>query len=420
MKKILKWLLFIFVLFCLYQVLIFFFIKEHDATYIIGKGKEKYTIQENFKIIDKKHIYTFEIIDSKKRKYHLQLEQNLHKRNKIIEKIETFSDSKKNLTCIYPIFLNDAQSDIICVQNKQELSSTYLLQKEDETIQNFIEQLKKKGYQNAIWEEDYLASKTKDLTYYKDAFLEKEVLYLWNYKGITRISKNGTSKEILFDVDKYENNQSILAGTMEDTLVVIDTDQKYDFDKLYLVSLKEEKQEEIKLKNKIPQDSYFCGSVGNKVYLIDRKNIRQYEIDIQKKTVKLVGNKESNAKYYNGKKFSTRNIYDFIKEDIVFEEKIPSKISKAYKNAIILKGTERYYLIEKNQVSYIPSLYPNQPVKLFEMNDLKEVKTKENALFFIYKDTVYQYDTNQGLRKLFTSRELLFNQKNMYGVSFTK
>ncbi len=411
MKRLFKWLLFLFLIFIGYQMFVFLFIHEHHHTYTIGKGKTKYTIHEHFQLVKQEHIYTFEIQDSKKRTYHFQVNENFHKRDKVIQKIETYQ--KGNMTCLYPVLLKQKQSDIVCNENKKEYSSTYYLMAQDDRIFSFIDTLEKKGYQNQLWNLESSKQEKSDVTYYPENIASNVYYYLWNYKGVTKISQKGVKKENIFKIDKYENNQSILVG---DTLVVIDSDQKYDFDQLYLISMTTDKVETLKLKEKIPQDSYFCGQVDNKAYLIDRKNIRQYEIDLAKKKVQLIGNKESNAQYYNGTKWKTRNIYDFIQQDFFFQDEISKEITKNYPKATAFQGVERTYFLQDNQVFYVSHQYPKKPVFLFKMQELLEVQSIKNVLLFITKDTVYQYEPRNGLRKILTSRELLFNQKKMFGV----
>ena len=412
-KQVIKLVGILFLLFCSYQIIVFLFIKEHDCTYFLEKNQKKYQIQEHFEVIDKEHVYTFEVKDQKKRIYHFQLHENDHKQKQIIQDIESFE--VENLTCIYPISLKNKQGEIICREGDKEFTSTYLLKKNDERIKTMIEKLEKKGYQNASWQEDESTKEVDKITYYPQNIDAKEAFYFWDYRGIQIIKKDGVISKELFKIDKYENDQSILVG---DTLVVIDSDQSYDFDKIYFISLFSSNVKEMKLKEKISQDSYFVGSVGHFAYLIDRKNIKQYEINLKKKQIKVIGNKQSNAKYYNGKDWETRNIYDFVKEDLFFQKNSSIKVEKEDENVLSVKGIGRVYFIEENAVSYVSDLYPNDRVILFEANELKEVQVVGNQIFMVDNDTVYQYDPSSGLKPVFRSRELLFHSKNMYGVAF--
>ncbi len=325
------------ILFFIYQMLIVLFVKEHVVTYQIGKGKDTFEVHESFKIENKKHFYRFEVKDKKENSYYFQIEENLHKKDKIIQKIESYQN--EDLHCIYPVYSLKKQSEIICQEKDQLFTGTYLETKKDERIVEFEEKLNKKGYSISGWKTKNTPKKYQKVTYYPENILKNQAFYFWTYKGIINLVKDNVYEQQLFEIDQYENNKSILLGT---TLIVIDTEQDYDFDRIYLLSLFSKKKEVIKLKEKISKDSYFLGSVQDKVYLIDRKNIKQYEIDIQKKTCKEIGNKALNAKYYQNGKWKVRNIYDFIQEDILFEEEIPSEIKKLYPNQKILKQDEIY------------------------------------------------------------------------------
>lgn len=413
MKRILKFMVLLITLFLVYQFIILLFVKEHHLDYTIQTEKGKYTVKETFSKEGKDSIYSFEMIGPKNKSYHFQAYEDYNKQEKIIEKIELYEQGET--TCIYPVLKGNRQSEIICRQGNQEVSLSYLLLS-DKNITTFLNNLTKKGYQSTVWNLENEKKVHKQFTYYQDNIDENQAVYFWNYRGVYVITgKEDLTSKDLFEVDKYENNQSILVGS---NYLTIDSDQKYDFDTIFLIKSFYPGVDTITLKDKISQDSYFCGAVDDLAYLIDRKNKKQYEVNPKSRSVRLIGDVSLNAQYYDGKTWSTRNIYDFINQDTYFGISVSSKLQQKYPEYTIYPGKGRTYLVKGNAVYYISDIYQDSPILLFELEDLKEIKVKENQVFAISKDTVYKYSIEKGLRPIMTSREILFNSKNIYEVAF--
>ena len=67
-------------------------------------------------------------------------------------------------------------------------------------------------------------------------------------------------------------------------------------------------------------------------------------------------------------------------------------------------------------VYQIISDYYDQKVKLFQLDDFKELKVLNNNVYGVSKDTVYIYNNKIGLKKAVVNRELIYNYKNIYDV----
>ena len=64
----------------------------------------------------------------------------------------------------------------------------------------------------------------------------------------------------------------------------------------------------------------------------------------------------------------------------------------------------------------IVSDYYDQKVKLFQLDDFKELKVLNNNVYGVSNDTVYIYNNKIGLKKAIVNRELIYNYKNIYDV----
>jgi hypothetical protein len=117
----------------------------------------------------------------------------------------------------------------------------------------------------------------------------------------------------------------------------------YDFNKFYIIDLTNNKINDLILKEKnIPLDSYINGVVDNKLYLFDKENLLQYEIDPKKKTSKVVGSTSLNGKYYNSK-WEEKDIYEFKNKELIFD--LETNILKQ-----IIEGTDFKYIYKDKKL----------------------------------------------------------------------
>ena len=68
-------------------------------------------------------------------------------------------------------------------------------------------------------------------------------------------------------------------------VIIPDYNEQYYFSKLYIININTSRVEEILLDNKISFNSVFLGDYKNIVYLLDKKEEKEYKINIKKKEV---------------------------------------------------------------------------------------------------------------------------------------
>lgn len=100
----------------------------------------------------------------------------------------------------------------------------------------------------------------------------------------------------VFEKDVY--NQKLATFTNQ-YYVVADYDESYNFNKFYIIDLIKRTKDEVASDTKISFDSYIQGSVDGKVYVYDKENKKQYEINTDKKTIALISNANSDVVFYN-------------------------------------------------------------------------------------------------------------------------
>ncbi len=410
MKKILKIIFLLGVLFLVYQLFLIFFINEHSVSYsIVAKDKRKYFIDENFKKVDDDYIYSFTIKD-KKKVYTFSYNKDLNKQEEIISDIKYYKSN--NLECIYPIYKKNNTSDMACLLNNRQVSYSYLKQVNNKDLDKIINKLKKDNYKSSSWESSDSSRKYNTIRVYEKNIPGDYIYTVWFYKGIYIVNNKNTIEKELLQKDKYENNLSMLTGKFYVTFNTDLSASDLEYSQFILYNIKDGGRSEIDLENKFSLNTYINGVYDNMLYITDNDNKKQYVLDPNKQSIKEVGDKDIGFKALkNNKLINIRT-----NKDNIFYDSVSNKnITKLYGDVEVKKYREDYYFKTGDGEVYkvINQEYKN-PIKLFQFPDIKEWKVKDNAISFVVGDTIYIYTDVYGLRPIIIDKELNYNYKNIY------
>lgn len=393
MKYLIKNLIIFLLVFIGLKQIIFSFDKGHTVNYNIGNFniKETYTSKDNN--------YYFEIA-SDKLTTNFQVKENLKKSEKIIKKI--YFKKIDDYKCFLPLFKNNQQiTDIMCTKDNIIYYANTL---NNEKIKKEFE---KYGYKNKYEDKagKIAISNTQDI--YKDNIQKNTYIALETYKGLKLF--NGKEVEIkLFENDVYKKPISTFTGKY---YLVADYNSEYTFNKMHLVNIINGEKEIIRSYDDISFDSYIMGEVEGKIYLFDKENNRQYEIDLEDKMINNIGNK-NNIKYYNG---------NWTK--ITLNEAKSEKKYTTYKD---VKGYEKvdkinnyYYFYKKDNDKY--KVYKadinNKKLKtyLFDTTDITNITYIKDNIYYKNGTTLNLYSKNSS-RKLISDKEIEFNSDISFGI----
>ena len=404
MKKIIKLILALIIIFLLLELILYFFKTDHNITYTIKNKDQTYKINEvyknkkyYFKITTKDEIYSFETNDE------------FYKQKKVITTI--YSYEKDNLKCIYPALKNkNTNTNILCSNKKGPVAFT----NEEENLSSFIENLQEKGYDSFSWQEKSNKSKKiGTLTAYQDNLEENTYIYIYKYNGFYTISKDSLNQLNLFENDTYVNHLGTNVGKY---YIIPNYDDKYDYNTLYRIDMINNKIKTINLKETISKDSYINGVIEDEIYIFDKDALVQYKINPKKKKVEEVGNKKDGVLYYD-LEFKEDDVYNFRDNEMTFKT-IDDYINKLENNTTIKfieKNQDSYYYQTKNNDVYYYNI--NSKVKVFLFNkNITDFKLVKDTIFFISEDNLYSYSFLNGLSKLLTYSELDFNSKNRLAI----
>ncbi len=347
-KNIIFVLGFIFIFF-IYQLVV-----NHPKDYELIYNINSYNIKESYSKKDK--AYYLNIYDDSTN-YSFFLKRKYSKKRKLLENIDIYTDDEK--TCVKPIVKNET-FQYVC--NKDNDYFMYL-------SNSLIESDKEKI--------DSIDVYNKDFTY-----------YIFDGYGVKNVV---TKKKIhFFNNEHYENALSYKGNNF---ILFANYDDERVFNKFYLIDKESEDYFEIVNENyEISYDSYFLGMVKNKVYLFDKKNMKEYSIDIKKRVIKLISKGDKGLFY-----------------DLGFDEILLSKLK--YETNLFNTGFLVDYEID-NSTLYKKYNNSVNRIKITDYSVKTIVSASDEEIFYISDDSLYSYNDTSGNTLLLTNFDWKFNYKN--------
>ena len=326
---------------------------------------------------------------------------------KIITDIKYYSDDKVN--CILPLFNDEVIYDITC--NKNGTNKYYYLHNISSVSEGLIEFADSiKQYDSDKFIDDSTSTTSGFYDIYVENILKK--ISVETYKGII------TYGDKLKQIDIFENDEYTKLSTYTDNYYVIpDYSDKYEFKKIYIVNLNNDKLESIKLNYGISHSSYIQGIDDDVVYLFDLENKIQYKIDCKKLIVQKIGDLNSDINVYEQGKWVKKTVSEIVKNKLVFEFK--DYRTKDEDNYIDLVDNYIYNYIKDGDVYklYKSNKYtPNIKNYLFDLDNVDNIIYDGNYIYFKNNNYIAYYSEMTGLKKIIQGSELLFNKQILFNV----
>ncbi len=363
MKKI-----YVFISFFLIPFIIFIFILFSPRDYETIYNINSYKIKESYSLKNKmyKIVVTYNNLD-----YPLTFTNKYTKNRKIVENITSLTNDEENCLSIiinketHPVCYSDGKlADYRMMSNL--ITDNYKL-----LIKGFSNNVIKKYNNINVY------------NYYNKKF------FIWNYKGYDYISQNQTKTLNLLSEDDY-NNQLVYKN--DKYILTPNYDEKYYFTKFLVIDSKKLELFDFELDNEISYSTYYLGEIKNNIYLVDKKNKKQYKININKNTIKTIGTENKKGTIYINKKWEEISLNKLVNE----EYKFPVIIKYDYQ----LINNKLYLIIDDYRI-------------LLSKNNVKDIiYINYDEVYYIVEDTLYVYTPKDGEVKLIENNEWNFNYDN--------
>lgn len=313
--------------------------KNYEVDYIVNGVH----VLEKFN--KKEKTYTF-LFQTKEKEFLIIIPHSYIHSKKLVKEMEV--KEKENILCLLPKS-NKLTFYPLCMQNEELIS--YHLVNDEELVPS--------SYKKEI---SYEEKEYKKMKLY---FLNNKKYYIWNYEGFDVIS-NSEQKEIkLFKEDVYNIPLSIKTNQ---NLVIADYDSQYNFTKFYVVNSKNDKVNEFSSKAEIFFDSYFLGTEDNKAYLVDKKNKKEYVLDLKRLRIENI-TKNNQGKILNSGAWEQISIQNLVNNE----------------NKFIYQGVTQFK-IENNTLYKVEE---NYQTRVSDQNVKDIVYKEKDTVYYLVEDKLY-------------------------------
>lgn len=411
MLKVIKLLLFLFLCMIGVQLLFAYFSKRYEITYQVLGDQKNFIVKETYTAHNSKtgDYYRFVIDDE----FSFKIFDNLGKDSRIIKEIKYYEDS--TYKCIYPIFKNKkVKMDVLCKDNN--LIYYHSIEGENKNLDEFVQTLE--GYDSL----DYKNKESKKVqntfvTVYKDHLVDHHYLILQTYKGFYNV--NNRDNHIIdvlnyYEHDIYEPKIFALTGKY---LVSANYNQNLEFNQFFITDVITNIKKTIFAPNMISYQSYIQGVVNDCVYIVDKKNQKQYEINPKDERIREIGNVNSKFQYYENGKWSLVEASETISSDKKFINRAEYQ-HDGYDYTY--KTSQFYYLFKKrnNRIEVSRTDIEDQKniTYLFSVEKMNDISYVKDYIYFENDGKIQYYSDKTGLKTLAEHSEMKFNQNLKYFI----
>ena len=403
MRKLFFMLVVLFILYLGIQFAFYWFSEGQEYEYKIDKGDNVFQIKETSNFENDSYLYEVVIID---KNFSFQIFNYYNKGYKVLNDIYYYKSDKYE--CILPIFKGGKIFiDMMCMTSN---NLVYYHDLNDKELDDFVSGISIYNKDNFI---DTVTSENKEgINVYKDNLIDNHFIGLVNYKGFYNINNkfDSTVHNIsLFKKDIYNQKLGVF---VDKYYVVADYDEQYNFNEINVINLVTLKTSTIVFDTAISMDSYIQGVVNNKVYLYDKDNNIQYEIDPDSLSIVRLSNE---IKYYDGS-WSTMSIKDAKAE----KKFVVNQVEYKNDDYVKIDQVNDYYYLYKKQKDYYECYRINKQnelglIYLFKTKSIDSINYVNNYVYFIDDGKIKVFNDTFGIKNIIDYQELEFNKNiNFY------
>ena len=404
-KKIITFSLLLLFLTLLLEFGINYFKTSHHVEYDISG----YTVEEDYIKKSGKDYYLIKASKDGK-EYIFNAQNEFNKNEKIIKEIIPYDTD--DISCATIIYTNNSSSTPLCYKDK--ILHSYISVENEPGISEYLKQLNK-------YAEDKITSSDESYVFayneiYKNNLYKNEDIIMYNYKNIIKINGERTMTFDFSNKDVFKNEYGTLVGKY---YVIPKMRNSIEFSHYLIVDLEKETVEEIDLARevsaKISSQMYVNGIYNSNLYIFDKSNLVQYEINPGKGEIKVVGNKDKKGIVYKNGQEEEIGVYTLNNEKVTFTENYDAYKEIDY-DQIFLTSNGAVYV--KDGVFYkVYNNYLKNPIYLFEAKNVQDIKVKEDNIYYINDQFLYRYN-DYGNVRILKREQFKYDYTNIYDVYF--
>ena len=404
MKRLFFMLVILFVLYLGIQYVFYFFSSGEEISYKITKDDKDFYIKEISNFKNNSYLYEIKLNETT---FSFRIFNNYNKKTKILEDIYYYSDEEYE--CILPVFKDDKIFiDVMCMNDNKLI---YYSNMDNEDIDKFVDSIE--IYNKSQFTDNLEYEIKNDLQVYQNNLIDNHFIGITNYKGLYVINKKFNSiveNKVMFNKDIYNQKLGSFIGKY---YVVADYNEEFNFNKLNVVNLQSLNNSTIISDKSISLDGYIQGVLDDKIYLYDKDNNIQYEINPKEEKISKINNE---IKYYDGS-WTTMS-----QADAKAEKKFVTNIVNYTNNEYIKidQASTYYYMYKKNNDKYdcyrIDIENESGLIYLFSTQSTDLINYVDNYVYFVEDNTIKVFNDNFGIRNIVNYKEFEFNKNLKFYV----
>lgn len=404
-KKIITFSLLLLFLTLLLEFSINYFKTSHHVEYDISG----YMVEEDYIKKSGKDYYLIKASKDGK-EYIFNVQNEFNKNEKIIKEIISYDTD--DISCATIIYTNNSSSTPLCYKDK--ILHSYISVENEPGMSEYLKQLNK-------YAEDKITSSDESYVFayneiYKNNLYKNEDIIMYNYKNIIKINGERTMTFDFSNKDVFKNEYGTLVGKY---YVIPKMRNSIEFSHYLIVDLEKETVEEIDLAREvsanISSQMYVNGIYNSNLYIFDKSNLVQYEINPGKGEIKVVGNKDKKGIVYKNGQEEEIGVYTLNNEKVKFTENYDAYKEIDY-DQIFLTSNGAVYV--KDGVFYkVYNNYLKNPIYLFEAKNVQDIKVKEDNIYYINDQFLYRYN-DYGNVRILKREQFKYDYTNIYDVYF--
>lgn len=398
-------LLFIFIFICLRLLS-----KGYKNSYSLDNNK--YQIEEVYtRDTDDEHDNYYIEIKSKDIIYNFQLYQNIKDNNKLVKEVLYYDGDYK---CLLPILSNDVKVDFMCYKDSKYYDYANI-RGLDYDLDKYINSLDKTKYNISDFKDDTSnMDKVDNINYNKKNIPNDYVVSMSTLKGIINLNSDNEKIDV-FNKDKYKRDISLFYNNF---YITADYNSNYSFRELYIVDINTNKKNVVKAPDYISFDSYIQGVVDNELYLYDISNEKQYKVNLDDFSIKVVGTKKTKIKYYDNKWTDISSVKANKKLLFNYDVTSDDEYEYIYKRGNKLSGFIYYLKKVNDEYEVYKANIQNQELKkyIFNVENSNDLIFIDDYVFFKDKDKIKLYNDSIGIKTVVVNNELEFNNNTLFNV----
>jgi len=402
-RKCLMFVFLFFVLMLVFQFGINFLKTEHMIDYVLVSNEKTFKVKE---IYDKGNTFDYYYFDVSYKDIHFLYEiDNLFNKQKMVIKDVNYYELDDDLRCLSLDFINGDESDLLCSKDNQLYSYVALMN--DYDFSKMIKSRTLKDKDNVVNSDDLIIN--------TDFLYKDEVLLVYNYKNIMKYAGGTFVDKLTFSAnDTYKNNLGVLVG---DYYIIPKFTKSLDVHNYFFFNISTNAVFELETPAILSKQLFNLGVYDEKLYVFDKDNKIELEIDPNNRVIKKVASGDDKGIFYrDGKKESitmdelSANLTTFTFENKKYKDVVCDEIFVFDKYAIYVLGNS-FYKVYSHDIK--------KPILLFSMDSFKEVKVKDDRIYFLSGKYLYRFDDN-GIYPIVERGEFEFNPSNAYEIFISK